>query len=232
MTNKRTEKGKRGTPKTSPRRRARRQKLESRKVKDRETKSAAAPPSKWRKLKASVFGQKLPSFVDESFSSGDKLFPFPLERVEQRDPPAPAPEIAPVPEPEAPPSAEEKTDSRKKKQHGSQKRQMEKTVAARLTPSEYAAIAEKSASAGLSLSAYARACLLGDPGLRAKRAPPLNRVALGEAIAALNRVGNNLNQIAHHLNAGGHPDRAAIAASNGKLDACLSAISKTLGRAE
>jgi hypothetical protein len=202
-------------------------------VKDRETKSAAAPPSKWRKLKESVFGQKSPSFADKSFSLDDyslddELLSVPLA-------PAPAPELVPAPKPQtAPPSpAEEKKDSRKKKgRSGSQKRQMEKTVAARLTPSEYAAIAEKSAAAGLSLSAYARACLLGDPGLRAKRAPPLNRVALGEAIAALNRVGNNLNQIAHHLNAGGHPDRAAIAASNGKLDACLSAISKTLGRAE
>jgi len=75
-------------------------------------------------------------------------------------------------------------------------------------------------------------CALGDKGPRAKRTPPIQGDLLAEAIAALNRVGNNINQIAHHLNAGGHPDRAAIAESNGQLDACLSAISKALGRAE
>ena len=44
--------------------------------------------------------------------------------------------------------------------------------------------------------------MLGTPGPRARRSPPVNAEALGRATAALNKVGSNLNQIAHVLNAG------------------------------
>jgi hypothetical protein len=44
--------------------------------------------------------------------------------------------------------------------------------------------------------------MLGTPGPRAKRSPPVNAEALGRATAALNKVGSNLNQVAHRLNAG------------------------------
>ena len=55
----------------------------------------------------------------------------------------------------------------------------------------------------LSLASFLRACGLGTPGPRARRSPPVNAEALGRATAALNKVGSNLNQIAHVLNAGG-----------------------------
>ena len=56
---------------------------------------------------------------------------------------------------------------------------------------------------GLSRPSYLRACALGTPGPRARRTPPVNAEALGRATAALNRVGSNINQIAHVLNMGG-----------------------------
>jgi len=123
-------------------------------------------------------------------------------------------------------------DSREKKPHGSEQRERQKSVRARVTETEYAAIEERARRAGLSTAAYLRACALGDSGPRAKRAPPVNRELMATALADLNRVGNNLNQIAHHLNTGGHPDRAKMADARAELVVCLQMILKAIGRAE
>ena len=48
--------------------------------------------------------------------------------------------------------------------------------------------------------AYIRAATLGDAGPRARRRAPVDIAALMQALVALNRVGNNQNQIAHALN--------------------------------
>ena len=106
-----------------------------------------------------------------------------------------------------------------------------KGVRARVSEAEYAAIQERAHNAGLSTAAYLRACALGDSGPRSKRAPPVNRELLGAALADLRRVGNNLNQIAHHLNAGGYPERAPMADARAELIACIQIILESLGRA-
>lgn len=87
---------------------------------------------------------------------------------------------------------------------GSEKRQRGKgAVLVRLLPEERSAVEEKAREVGLSLASFLRVSGLGTPGPRAKRRPPVNAEALGRATAALNKVGSNLNQIAHILNAGG-----------------------------
>jgi len=217
-------------------------------VSDREREKDKPAPSKWHRLKASLFGRKPDAPIGE-------LTPAPETKADELTPPAlplAGTEAPPVTEPKAKPDTAKDTPAaavissptsglpaekaagsgKKKSKSGSQKRQRNRLFNVGMTEAEYAEAETRARAAGLSKAAYGRACILGNKGPRAKRAPPLNRVALGEAIAALNRVGNNLNQIAHHLNAGGHPDRAAIAQSNDKLDACLSAISKALGRKE
>jgi hypothetical protein len=74
------------------------------------------------------------------------------------------------------------------------------------------------------VSQPARAAAFGDAGPRAQRRPPIDHVALRQILGQWGRIGNNLNQIAKHLNAGrpvnipelkealaGHPDiRIAI----------------------
>jgi hypothetical protein len=84
---------------------------------------------------------------------------------------------------------------------GSEKRQR-RAVSIRLLPDELAAIAERARAAGLSFAGYLRACALGSAGPRARRSPPINAELLAHAVAALNKVGSNLNQIARALNAG------------------------------
>ena len=76
-------------------------------------------------------------------------------------------------------------------------------VSVRCLPEERDELEMKARDAGLTLASYLRACALGTPGPRARRSPPVNAEALARATAALNKVGSNINQIAHVLNAGG-----------------------------
>jgi hypothetical protein len=85
---------------------------------------------------------------------------------------------------------------------GSQRRQRVRRIGVALDPSEFAVIEEKATTAGLSKSSFLRAAALGSAGPRARRSPPLNAEVLAHAVAALNKTGSNLNQIARILNAG------------------------------
>jgi hypothetical protein len=124
----------------------------------------------------------------------------------------------------------EKGNREKKGRSGSKTRQRVKGITTTLTPAEYDAIKERASNAGLSAGAYLRACALGDKGPRSKRTPPIHGPLLAQAITALNRAGNNINQIAHHLNAGGHPTSAEIAEARAELSECIKAFMKSLGR--
>ena len=70
----------------------------------------------------------------------------------------------------------------------------------RLTAAESTAIASKATDAGMAVAAFCRAAALGDPGDRARRKPAADKAELLRLLAAVNRVGNNINQIARALN--------------------------------
>lgn len=118
---------------------------------------------------------------------------------------------------------------RRKRRSGSQNRQRAKSVLVPLLDAERAAVEERAATAGLSLGAFGRACMLGDAGPRARKRPPVDRDLLARTNADLNRVGSNLNQIAHALNAGGSVILSEIAATSRELLATLSDIRRALG---
>lgn len=116
-------------------------------------------------------------------------------------------------------TANDNAQPRAAKRSGSERRRRAKgAVLVRLLPDERTAVEEKAREVGLSLASFLRACGLGTPGPRARRSPPVNAEALGRATAALNKVGSNLNQIAHVLNAGG---------TNVTTLECLAALAET-----
>jgi hypothetical protein len=86
---------------------------------------------------------------------------------------------------------------------GSDKRQRDETVTVRLTRNERATLDALSSRSGLTAGAFMRAAAFGDAGPRARRRPPIDHVALRQTLGQWGRIGNNLNQIAKHLNAGG-----------------------------
>lgn len=86
------------------------------------------------------------------------------------------------------------------KRKRSEQRERQHAVRVRLNDAERVTLEEKASSTSLSLSAYMRTCALGKPGPRAKRSPMLNQEIASDAIAALNKAGSNLNQIARAIN--------------------------------
>jgi hypothetical protein len=115
--------------------------------------------------------------------------------------------------------------------HGSQQRQRQKSVRAAVTPDEYAAIENRARAAGLSTAAYLRACALGDQGPRSQRRPPVEIEHFGKAVAELNKIGSNVNQIAHAANMGKDPDRILLARMAEELSIAVSELLRAAGRA-
>ena len=64
------------------------------------------------------------------------------------------------------------------KRSGSQKRQRNHALKIALTDDELAEVQERAQACGLSRSSYGRAAMLGTPGPRAQRSPPVNAEAL------------------------------------------------------
>ncbi|HEX3885410.1 MAG TPA: plasmid mobilization relaxosome protein MobC [Stellaceae bacterium] len=85
---------------------------------------------------------------------------------------------------------------------GTDKRQRTEQCLVRFTEQEFAEVAGKADKAGVAAAAFLRAAALGSPGPRAQRRPPVDHIALRQLLGECGRVGNNLNQIAHNLNAG------------------------------
>jgi Bacterial mobilisation protein (MobC) len=81
----------------------------------------------------------------------------------------------------------------------------------------------------LSLAAHMRLCALGDQGPRARRRPPVDRVLLARTNADLNRIGNNLNQIARALNIQESVALPGIEAARAELLEALAGIRRALG---
>ena len=117
------------------------------------------------------------------------------------------------------------------KRSGSRKRQRNRSLQIALDDAELAQVRQKAQACGLSRSSYGRASMLGSPGPRAQRSPTVNAEALGRATAALNKVGSNLNQIAHVLNAGGAISTARECfAALAETRAAAAAIRQIVGR--
>jgi hypothetical protein len=98
---------------------------------------------------------------------------------------------------------------------GSDKRQRGETVTVRLTSDERATLDALSSRSGLTAGAFMRAAAFGDAGPRAQRRPPVDHKALRQLLGECGRVGNNLNQIARSLNAGGGVNIPELAAACG-----------------
>lgn len=114
---------------------------------------------------------------------------------------------------------------------GSERRQRQHTVPVRFDDGELAQLEQRADDTGLSRSAYLRMRGLDNPGPRAQRRVSVDMRALARANGDLNRVGNNLNQIAHALNSRGEtPASADIEVMRVELLATLAEIRRAFGR--
>jgi hypothetical protein len=98
----------------------------------------------------------------------------------------------------------------------------------RLDDDERAKLAERADASGLAVGAFLRACALETAGPRSRRSAPVDRELLAQTNADLNRVGNNVNQIAYVLNSG-HEPPSYVAEAMSDLRGVLAAIRRALG---
>ena len=111
----------------------------------------------------------------------------------------------------------------------SDKRQRTETLFARVTPEEKSAFVARADRAGMASAAFMRALALGDAGPRARRRRPIEHQALVQALATLNRVGNNLNQIARNTNRGMDIDVPQLRDALHQYHQVIAAIYEALG---
>jgi len=111
---------------------------------------------------------------------------------------------------------------------GSDKRQRTRRCHVRFTEEEFAQLVAKAENAGRPAAAFLRAAALGDAGPRAQRRPPADKKALLQLLGHCGRIGNNVNQIARHLNSGLTPSipelQEALAAYQDIRNAILAAL--------
>ena len=107
----------------------------------------------------------------------------------------------------------------------------------RLTPEERARLEEL--AAGMTLSAYVRACVFAEDVRRRKTRPAdavAEKKAVAEALALLgqSRIASNLNQLAYHANIGalivGEAEKDQIAEANAHLAAIRALLLEALGK--
>ena len=114
---------------------------------------------------------------------------------------------------------------------GTETRQRKRMLGVRVTDAEMAEIEEHASRAGLTPSSYARSVLLAAPAPRARRRPSIEAEAMGRLLGELGKVGSNLNQIAHHMNAGrAEVSPAAIAAALSDVADIRAALMEAMGR--
>ena len=110
-------------------------------------------------------------------------------------------------------------------------------VTLRVTPEERAKLEEL--AAGMTLSAYIRACVFAEDSKRRKKRPLSSiedKKAAAEALALLgqSRIASNLNQLAYHANIGalitGEVEKEQIAEANAHLAAIRALLMEALGK--
>jgi len=112
---------------------------------------------------------------------------------------------------------------------GSDKRQRTRIITFRVSDDEYARYEERASRAGLAVGAFARAAGLDEAGPRARRRRPVEHRALVQLMASLNRVGNNLNQLARNSNRGLDIDVPQLRDALQQYHAVIAAIYEALG---
>jgi hypothetical protein len=111
----------------------------------------------------------------------------------------------------------------------SQRRQRTKQIKTPCTPDEFNAVAARADAAGMTRAAWSRTVMLGEPGPRSQRRMPSDAQTLRQILGHLGRIGNNINQIAYHLNIGGPVELPELRTALKEYAGLRNAIYEALG---
>ena len=117
------------------------------------------------------------------------------------------------------------TNVRKPHARGSEQRQKQCRVTTRLTWQEHAQFAANAAKAGLTIPSYIREIGIAGRQTKSRVRRTVEADASMKLVAALNRIGNNINQLARQTNSGElqliHEYREALASLHEAVAAVL-----------
>jgi hypothetical protein len=102
-------------------------------------------------------------------------------------------------------------------------------LSARLNAEEKAEIERRASAAGMTIGGYIRVCCLDRPPPRISRKPVPNVTELVRILAALGRIGGNINQLAKLANAGAWPEAEALYEARADMLAMRRALLSALG---
>lgn len=109
----------------------------------------------------------------------------------------------------------------------------ERVIRVRCTDTDLATISAAAAQAGMTVSAYMRHQATGTAGPRATRRPPVEVATLSRVLAALGKLGSNVNQIAHAYNRDARaPELAELALMRTAMLEIRAAAMRALGRGD
>lgn len=101
----------------------------------------------------------------------------------------------------------------------------------RFSTEQYDQVSEKANRSGMDIGPWARTILLGSPGPRAVKRPPIEKQLIAKLLGAIGKLGSNVNQIARALNEGRDgPSRDELAAMRADIAAMRVAVMAALGR--
>ena len=103
-----------------------------------------------------------------------------------------------------------KKNPQKTARSGTEQRQKSSQLAFRVSPEERAQIEAAADAAELTIGSFVRGKMLKKIVTKEVRRPSIDREILGRALGMLGKVGSNINQIAKHMNSGGHTPAAEI----------------------
>lgn len=116
------------------------------------------------------------------------------------------------------------------KRSGSEKRKRAQALTIRFNDTEHAELLRRADAVGLTPASFVRSAVIDVAPPRAARTPPVDRQLVAQVLAQLGKVGSNVNQIAHALNAGrpmSSPEvEQAMAAVLDMRAACLQALGR------
>lgn len=114
---------------------------------------------------------------------------------------------------------------------GSETRKRKRLVALRLTQDEHDALHKRCDEYGLTIGELVRLQCLDQPlPKRRTRKQSVDVVAVAQLLGHLGKVGSNLNQIAHQMNAGNNPEMAELRAALDAVADLRAPIFEALGR--
>lgn len=116
-----------------------------------------------------------------------------------------------------------------RRRSGTETRRKTRLVNFRATDEERATLESLALAEGLTLGSYIRSTLLPRARTLSRRRPRVDEAAIAKLYASLNRIGNNINQIAHAMNADQVQEAAALERIEAEFIATLKAARLALG---